>query len=175
MQFEQAFNHIIKFEGGYVNHPSDPGGETNYGISKRFIQANGLKIKSIKDMTLQQAKEIYQVYFWQPIKAEYITDDATQLFLFDTAVNCGAPRAIDFLQIAINSFYPIAIDGKIGKETITTCNKITEGKDKVLFHELLIANRIGYYEHIIRNNEKLRAFLRGWINRVTEIFKNHGI
>ena len=171
MQFETAFKFVLKQEGGYSNHPSDKGGETNYGISTRFIRANGIKIKSVKDMTVQQAKEIYQMYFWQPIKADQFTDDLVQLFLFDTAVNCGAGRAIELLQIALNAWAPTAIDGIVGHITISNCNAMTEKeKNRSLLYELLKANRIGYYEHIIRNNEKLRVFLKGWINRVVELF-----
>ena len=175
MQFEEAFNFIMKYEGGYANHPSDKGGETNYGISSRFIRASGIKIKSVRDMTVQQAKEIYQVYFWNPIKAECFTDDLVQLFMFDTSVNCGASRAIDFLQSSINAISKIAVDGKIGNETISTCNKITSNeRDRKILLELLKAARVGLYSHIVRNNDSQRVFLKGWINRVVELF-NYGI
>ena len=174
MDFERAFNFVIGQEGGYSNNPNDRGGETNYGISSRFIQANGIKIKSVRDMTLQQAKEIYQVYFWNPLKIDSFKDDIVQLFLFDTAVNCGAGRAIDFLQASINAISRIAVDGKIGQETIGTCNKITDkDSDRNTLIELLRANRMGFYAHIVRTNESQRCFLKGWINRTKELFNGN--
>ena len=172
MQFEEAFKFIMKYEGGYSNHPNDKGGETNYGISTRFIRANGLDIKNVRDITVQQAKDIYRTYFWDLLKANCFNDDIVQLFLFDTAANCGVGRATEILQIALNAWMPISIDGIVGKETISTCNSMVEQKrNKALLYEMLKANRIGYYETIIRNNGKLRTFLKGWVNRVVELFK----
>ena len=171
MDFERAFNFVVKQEGGYSNNPNDRGGETNYGISTRFIQANGIKIKNVRDMTLQQAKEIYQVYFWNPLRIDGFKDDMVQLFLFDTAVNCGAGRAIDFLQSSINALAHIAVDGKIGPETIRTCNRITDkDSDRDTLIQLLRANRMGFYAHIVRTNESQRCFIKGWINRTRDLF-----
>ena len=103
MLFDIAFNFIIAKEGGYVDDPYDKGGATKYGISSRFIKANDLKIKDVKELTLLQAKEIYSIFFWHPLKIDKINDSTVQLFLFDTAVNCGKEKAVFLLQESISS------------------------------------------------------------------------
>lgn len=173
MLFDIAFNFIIAKEGGYVDDPYDKGGATKYGISSRFIKVNDLKIKDVRELTLLQAKEIYHMFFWNPLKIDRINDSTIQLFLFDTAINCGKERAVELLQNSINSISHIAVDGKIGNETIGTCNTITQNnKNCKLLKQLLLSSRIAFYIHIVNNDETQRKFLKGWVNRTLEIFKN---
>lgn len=172
MVFETAFNFVIDKEGGYIDDPFDSGGATKYGISSSFIKTNELKIKDIKELTLLQAKEIYHMFFWNPLKIDQFNDSIVQLFLFDTAVNCGNERAALLLQSSIHSISHIAIDGKIGRETIRTCNNITSSaSNNKLLKRLMLANRIAYYIHIVESNETQRRFLKGWVNRAIDIFK----
>lgn len=172
MVFEIAFNFIIAKEGGYVDDPYDKGGATKYGISSSFIKANDLKIKDIKELTLLQAKEIYHMFFWNPLKIDSFNDSTVQLFLFDTAVNCGNEKAALLLQSSINSISHIAVDGKIGNETIRTCNDITfSNKNCKLLKQLLLSSRISYYIHIVNSDESQRRFLKGWVNRAVDVFK----
>lgn len=173
MLFDIAFNFIIAKEGGYVDDPYDKGGATKYGISSRFIKANDLKIKDVRELTLLQAKEIYSIFFWHPLKIDKINDSTVQLFLFDTAVNCGKEKAVFLLQESISSISDIAIDGIIGNETIGTCNSITsQPKLRKLLKQLLLSKRIAYYVHVVNVNNSQRRFLKGWVNRTLEIFKN---
>ena len=173
MLFDVAFNFIIAKEGGYIDDPYDKGGATKYGISSRFIKANDLKIKDVRELTLLQAKEIYSIFFWQPLKIDKINDSTVQLFLFDTAVNCGKEKAVFLLQESINSISNIAVDGRIGNETIGTCNSITsQPKQYKLLKQLLLSKRIAYYVHVVNVDESQRKFLRGWVNRALEVFKN---
>lgn len=170
MQFEQAFDWIISKEGGYVENPGDRGGATKYGISSKFIQANDLKIKDVKDLSLADAKQIYRVFFWNPLCIERFSDTMIKLFVFDSAVNCGKSKSVDFLQTCINSLTHIAVDGVIGNETISTCNNLTANFYlKKILKKLLISSRLAYYMHIVNNNESQRVFLRGWINRTLEV------
>ena len=172
MVFETAFNFVIAKEGGYVDDPYDKGGATKYGISSRFIKANDLKIKDVKELTLLQAKEIYHMFFWNPLKIDSFNDSTVQLFLFDTAINCGNEKAALLLQSSINSISHIAVDGKIGNETISTCNNITSNdSNNKLLKRLMLSNRIAYYMHIIESNETQRRFLKGWVNRAVDVFK----
>ena len=173
MIFDVAFNFIIAKEGGYVEDPYDKGGATKYGISSKFIQANDLKIKDVKELTLLQAKEIYSIFFWNPLKIDQINDSTVQLFLFDTAVNCGKEKAVFLLQESVNSISDIAVDGRIGNETIGTCNSITsQPKQCKLLKQLLLSKRIAYYVHVVNVDKSQRRFLRGWVNRTLEVFKN---
>jgi hypothetical protein len=85
--FDRALAFVLKWEGGYVNDPDDPGGETRFGISKRAYPT-----LNIKDLTLDQAKEIYRRDYWQKSGAQNMAWPLC-LVVFDTAVNCGVNRA----------------------------------------------------------------------------------
>lgn len=87
LTFEECVNHVLRWEGGYSNDPNDPGGETNFGISKRSYPK-----LDIKHLTRDQAKQIYFVDYWQAVGADKMPD-GLNLLTFDTAVNCGVKRA----------------------------------------------------------------------------------
>lgn len=92
--FEKALKFVLKWEGGYVNDPKDPGGETNYGISKKSYPN-----EDIKNMTLERAKKIYYENYWLKSgcdKLSYPLD----MIMFDTSVNMGRSRANKFLDIS---------------------------------------------------------------------------
>lgn len=82
---------VFKWEGGYVNDPSDPGGETNFGISKRAYPNI-----DIKNLTRQAAQEIYQRDYWDAIKGDTL-EPALGAVALDTAINMGVSRAKQFL------------------------------------------------------------------------------
>jgi lysozyme family protein len=91
---DPVLDFILKSEGGYVNHPSDPGGETNYGISKRAYPN-----EDIKNLTLERACELYKRDYMDKV----VTEDMSfgqKLFLVDTAVNMGVGRAKEFLKVS---------------------------------------------------------------------------
>jgi len=97
MTFELAVEFILEKEGGYVNDPDDPGGETKFGISKRaFPRIN------ISDLTESHAKELYHQYYWQPMRCNELPD-RLRLPVFDCAVNQGIRRATKFLPVGPNA------------------------------------------------------------------------
>jgi lysozyme family protein len=102
MNFDEAFNRLIDSEGGYVNNPNDPGGETRFGISKRSYPD-----VDIKNLTQNQAASIYLRDFWNPLGD---ADPAVKFQVFDFAVNSGIQTAIRKLQSAIG----VADDGHWG-------------------------------------------------------------
>lgn len=108
MTFDEAFERLIGHEGGYVNHPNDPGGETRFGISKRSYPN-----EDIKAMTVARAKEIYRRDFWYPAGCDDVAD-AARFDLFDTAVNSGVKRAVRLLQRAAGT----GDDGVLGPQTL---------------------------------------------------------
>jgi len=95
--FEKAVDFVLQREGGYVNHPNDPGGETNFGICKRTYP----KI-DIKNLTRSDAIEIYRTDYWKKSGADKL-DDALSLVHFDTAVNAGLSRANALLEAYQNN------------------------------------------------------------------------
>jgi lysozyme family protein len=97
MTFDDAFEALMAHEGGYVNDPHDPGGETKYGISKRAYPA-----VDIGGLTLEAAKAIYRRDYWRPAGCESVPE-AVRFDLFDMAVNSGIRPAIKTLQRAVGA------------------------------------------------------------------------
>ena len=91
-EFNKCVEFVLAREGGYSNDPNDSGGETNFGISKRWH-----KTLDIKNLTKEQAIEIYKKEYWIPCGAELL-DNKMGLAVFDTAVNCGIVNARKFLK-----------------------------------------------------------------------------
>lgn len=107
-RFNIVFNRIIGTEGGYVNSPNDPGGETKFGISKRSYPS-----VDIRNLTVEGAKAIYFSDFWQKM---CLSDMPLGLdeFLFDFAVNSGVQRVSRLLQKAAG----VLPDGAVGVKTV---------------------------------------------------------
>ncbi len=93
MSFAKAMNFVFKWEGGYVNDPKDPGGETKYGISKRAYPD-----VDIKNLTKEAATEIYFEDYWLPTGCENMKDPALAMSVFDAAVNVGVGRVMKWLR-----------------------------------------------------------------------------
>jgi len=157
--FNEAVEHIFEVEGGYVNDPNDPGGETNYGISKR-AHPN----EDIKGMTKQRASEIYKKNYWDKIQADSLDKD-TAMILMDFAVNSGTPRAARSLQRAVGA----DDDGIIGPKTLKKYKEFirSNGSDKL--RQRLIQDRVQFYKDIIKKNPNLKKFKRGWDNRISKL------
>jgi lysozyme family protein len=110
MSFADAIQLILINEGGYVNDPNDPGGETNFGICKRAYPN-----VDIKNLTVEQATDIYRKDYWDKCRCDELPS-CIQGLVFDTAVNQGTKIAIVLLQRALK----IKEDGVIGMQTIAT-------------------------------------------------------
>lgn len=150
--FDTAFERLIGHEGGYVNHPDDPGGETNWGITKRTALESGYS-GSMRNLTRAQAKAIYRRAYWDRAKADQY-DFAIGYNLFDAAVNHGIGNAIRLLQRAVG----VADDGIVGPVTLGAINAV--GVDDVLL--LFNAERLRFYTKL----STFSTFGRGWVNRV---------
>jgi lysozyme family protein len=111
--FTTAFGITVGFEGGYVDDPNDPGGETKYGISKAAHPT-----LDIKDLTEAQAKQIYYTDYWMPCRCDVMALSLA-IVVFDAAVNNGVSRATHWLQTALG----VTADGVIGQHTMTALGK----------------------------------------------------
>lgn len=116
MSFDEAFDRLISHEGGYVNNPADPGGETQWGISKRSYPR-----VDIRSLTRDQAREIYRVDFWQRINGDRLADGVA-FQLFDFAVNSGIETAVRYLQRALG----VADDGHWGAASQAAADATSE-------------------------------------------------
>ena len=97
-KFNQFIERVLSHEGGYVNHPKDPGGETNWGVTKRTAMANGFN-GSMRAMTREQAIGIYRKAFWERYHADQMPE-AVAFQFFDACVNHGYGNAARMLQRA---------------------------------------------------------------------------
>lgn len=148
MQFDEAFKKLIGHEGGYVDHPADPGGATNFGISQRSYPK-----EDIRGMTLERAKFLYRRDFWDAAGCDALPAKV-RFSLFDMAVNSGVKRAVMTLQAAVNADQ----DGIIGKQTIMLIEIMPEAK--------LIARFNGHRLRFMSALPNWPAFGRGWANRI---------
>lgn len=152
MAFNNCIEIILKHEGGYVNNPKDSGGETKYGIIKRYFPD-----LDIKNLTIEDAKSIYYEKYWQPMLLDQINDENIQLEIFDYGINAGIRRAIRTAQ----QICKIMVDGLMGIQTIQAINTF-----KADFVYLYKHARRVHYEFLANKYPKNEKFLKGWLNRI---------
>lgn len=116
MNFEETIERVLEHEGGYINNPKDPGGETKWGISKRSYPN-----VDIKNLTRDGAIAIYKRDFWNKVNAGDLYDGVAYQSL-DFAVNSGPETAVRYLQRALN----VADDGHWGPVTAAAAKVISE-------------------------------------------------
>jgi len=148
MDFDTAFTRLIGNEGGYVNNPADPGGETKYGICKRDFPG-----EDIKGLTLDRAKQIYRERYWGPAGCD-AWPPLLKFEVFDMAVNHGVKTAITLLQRVVGA----ADDGVIGPQT----TMLVQSADQQRALRQLTARRLRYYTSL----KTFPTFGAGWVNRV---------
>ena len=119
-KFSEALEVILHHEGGYVNHPKDPGGETNLGVTKRVYEDFG-GTKDMKELTKEDVEPIYKKNYWDRVKGDNLPE-GLDLCIFDFAVNAGPGRAAKFIQQLVNT----TVDGGIGPNTLKCINDHVE-------------------------------------------------
>lgn len=147
-QFDEIIDRVLSHEGGYVNNPRDPGGETQWGISKRSYPT-----VNIRALTRQGAVDIYRRDFWQRVQGDRLPR-AVAFQALDAAVNHGIGNAVRWLQRAAG----VADDGIIGPRTIAAV-AAQDPADLVL---LFNAERLEFYAKL----GTFDTFGKGWTRRV---------
>lgn len=132
IDFDVAFSRLIGIEGGYVNDPADPGGETKFGISKRAYPD-----VDIASLTIDQAKALYRRDFWDPLTD---TPPAIKFQVFDFAVNSGMQTAIRKLQAAVG----VADDGHWGPASAAALAKMNQADVVMLY----VAERLDFWRKL---------------------------
>ena len=162
-RFLDIYRIVMEYEGGYVNHPNDPGGETYKGISRRaHPNWKGWQlIDQKKPVPEQLVQEFYYNNYWVLLKCDEMPYPVGE-YLFDFGVNAGISRAVITVQRALN----IKADGVLGPVTIGAIQKQDPQK---LMYELL-KERVGYYTTITMQNSRFQVFFLGWIRRTIEVF-----
>jgi lysozyme family protein len=154
--FDEIIEQVLEHEGGYVNDPKDLGGETKYGITKRFYPDI-----DIKNLTIEQATEIYKKDYWDKNKVESLPQNLWHIY-FDMCVNMGKRTAVKVLQRAANNKgRDIEVDGGLGPMTI--------GALKGVELDRVRAFRVKYYVDLITARPEQEKFYLGWFRRATEV------
>ena len=156
VEFNDIIEVVLHHEGGYVNDPDDPGGETNFGIAKRSHPD-----VDIANLTKEGAKEIYKKHYWDKNKVERLPEDLRHIY-FDMCVNQGKSRGVKILQRAANAKgADLVVDGGLGPKTIAALDGVE--LDRVR------AYRIKYYADLVTRKPDLEKFYFGWFRRGLEV------
>jgi lysozyme family protein len=154
--FDEIIDVVLHHEGGYVNDPKDPGGETNFGVSKRAYPN-----VDIKNLTEDGAKDIYRRDYWDRNHCEDLPDELRHVY-FDMCVNMGRSRATKIMQETANAKGAgLKVDGGMGPKTIGALQKIELQRVR--------AYRVKYYATLIERKPDLAKFYFGWFKRSLEV------
>jgi lysozyme family protein len=166
---------IIEVEGGYVDDPTDSGGETKYGITKNVALANGY-VGDMHNMPRSLAFDIYALRYWDAVCADRIAELSERIAeeVVDTAVNIGVGRAAKFLQRSLSVlnnmgslFSDLVIDGDIGPATINALAHYLKHRDESAMLLALNCLQGAFYIELAERREKDERFVYGWLkNRV---------
>lgn len=157
--FEAALAQTLKWEGGFVNHPDDPGGMTNKGITANtYAEFTGRRLstiteKEMKDLSDDLTKQIYKRKYWDAVKGDQLPD-GLDVLVFDFAVNSGPARAIKELQQCLN----VPVDGILGPITI---KHISTFPIEQIIKEYVQA-RLDFVKQI----KTFNTFGKGWTKRI---------
>ena len=160
--FEKCLELILHHEGGFVDHPEDPGGMTNMGITKKVYErflGKELCEKDMRMMPMEHVAKIYRKNYWDKVKADDLPS-GVDLCVFDWAVNSGTKRAVCALQEAVGA----KPDGVMGPMTL---GKVKEKEDLELL-EMMKEKRENFYRSLTR---LFKTFGTGWLRRNNETFQ----
>lgn len=170
--FEKCVVIILRNEGGFSCDPADIGNFTANGVlrgTKYGISARVWPKLDIKNLTEDQAKNIYFKYYWKPLNLEGIKDELLALHIFDHAVNSGKGTAVRMLQRLIE----VEVDGIIGPVTKRVANEFKPIPRVVDGYGLLssltehyIYARYCYYTDLVRRRPVTKRYLKGWLSRI---------
>jgi lysozyme family protein len=150
--FDYAFDALIGNEGGYVNDPRDPGGETMWGVTARVARAHGWT-GGMKDLPRDTAKSIAKTVYWDPLRLDEL--DAHVAFqMLDANYNGG--DTVRWAQKASGA----VVDGKIGEKTIAAINAVSP--------PVFILRFLSYRLKYLNSLKTWASFSRGWSNRIAD-------
>jgi lysozyme family protein len=175
MDINIMLDDVIAKEGGYVNHPADRGGPTNFGITQKTLSKyleTVVTAETVKALDVETARDIYELHYYRAPRIDRLPPQI-QPFLFDCAVNHGPRRAIKFLQEVCNEagYGPLTIDGLMGPKTkaqaYACCEELGEWMIVALVEE-----RQMFYVEIVDRNASQSVFLKGWLARARSFLPN---
>ena len=163
--FKSSLAAVLVHEGGYVNHPRDPGGATNKGITHRtyaaYLARNKMQLIDVKYITDAEVASIYRDQYWSKVMGDDLPS-GVDYAVFDFAVNSGPARAAKFLQRIVG----VTADGVIGLQTVKAVAAMDAGE----IVATLCANRLAWLKRL----KHWDAFGRGWERRVLAVADKSG-
>jgi lysozyme family protein len=170
--FAAAIEIVLSHEGGFVDHSSDPGGATRWGVSLRWLARQDklgdfdddgdVDVDDIRAMTLEQAAEIYRTHWWERYRYGEIRDQEIATKVFDLAVNMGPKQCTLLAQDTCKRLDQFVVsDGIMGPSTRTAINKLKP-------HWFMTEFRVraaDFYRLLAHRDQGRRVFLHGWLNR----------
>lgn len=167
---ERALKFVLRWEGGFVDHPNDPGGRTNKGVTQKVYDGwrarQGQPRQDVKWIDDAEVHAIYGTDYWLPPRCDRL-ETPLDLVQFDTAVNMGVGRAVRFLQAAVGC----GVDGDFGPGTERAVAACDAGTAVAAYCN----TREAFYRRLAQNNPKLAVFLKGWMNRLNSLRKEVGL
>ena len=157
MNFDAAFDLLLKHEGGYSDHAADPGGKTRFGITEAVAREVGYR-GDMRELPLDLAKRIYKDRYWDTVKAEQLPP-AVRYVVFDAAVNSGPGQSAKWLQRALG----VADDGVIGPKTLAAANAANP--------DALKMRMLGQRLRFMAGLTNWPAFSRGWAIRIASLME----
>lgn len=169
--YNTAFQLMIAHEGGYVNDPDDPGGETYKGVARKIFskwsgwtivdtakRQPGFPASLDKDVDLQEAiSDFYRVNFWDKINGDKITNQEIANSIFDFGVNAGTGTSASLAQLVVN----VNSDGVIGNDSLTAINAF----DSDHFLAAFTVAKIARYVNIVKKRPTSQKYFYGWVRR----------
>lgn len=157
-EFERSLAKVLVHEGGYVNHPKDPGGATNQGVTQKVYDDYRRSMKaapqSVKLMAVGERDSIYYTRYWTAARCNVLPPGVSYV-VFDGAVNSGVSRSVRWLQAALG----VGVDGIIATETLNAVRAHPN-------HDRLIADIIARREKFLRSLKTWPTFGKGWLSRL---------
>ena len=162
-RFQHCLTEVLRHEGGFSDHPADPGGATNMGITRktlaRWRQVSpwwDLPVSAVRELGRHEAARIYRVLYWDVCRVGDLPP-GVDLALFDYCVNSGPDRAVRTLQAALG----VPVDGVVGPVTIGAAGRA----DAAAVINAICDRRLGFLKAL----STFSTFGRGWTGRVAAI------
>lgn len=156
---QRSIEEVLKHEGGFVDHPADPGGATIYGVTlktyQKYKRNPHLTVEDLKNITMDEVHDIYKIGYWDPVKGDDLPG-GVDFVVFDMAINAGPGRAAKLLQDVLG----VVVDGIIGRNTIKAANQD--------YPERVVTAYTKAREDYYRSLPHFPTFGRGWLRRTRE-------
>ncbi|MCK0209242.1 hypothetical protein MWN33_14495 [Starkeya koreensis] len=160
-KFQRCADIVLAAEGGFVNHPKDPGGATNFGITLATLRDwrdTDVSVEDVRNLTVEEAREIYRVRYWNPLNCDALPP-GVDLVVYDFGVNAGTGRSARTLQTVVGA----KVDGAVGPVTLAA----VATRDPAELIRRFSERRLDFY----RSLPTWDTFGKGWSNRTSSVEK----